>query len=57
MCIVSTIKQIESILLFFEKYKNEGLISSMDVAKSVAIDMDVEPILPTKHHVIRKKEI
>ena len=28
----------------------------MNIAKSVAIDMDVEPILPTKHRVIRKKK-
>lgn len=42
--------------MFFEKYRDEGFASSIDVAKSIALDMDVEPIFPTKHSVIRKKK-
>ncbi|KAH1203658.1 hypothetical protein GmHk_17G049838 [Glycine max] len=35
---------------------NEGFTSSMDVTKSVALEMDVEPILSTKYLVIRKNQ-
>ncbi|KAK8303276.1 hypothetical protein V6Z11_D04G140000 [Gossypium hirsutum] len=30
--------------------KDEGFTSSMNIAKSIALDMNVEPTLPTKHH-------
>ena len=42
MCINSLIKQIKSVLLVFEKYRNEGFTSSMNVTKSVTLEMDVE---------------
>ena len=38
-------------MLFFEKYRNEGFESSMNIAKSLAFDMNIEPILPTKRCV------
>ncbi|KAH1194101.1 hypothetical protein GmHk_19G054985 [Glycine max] len=50
ICIDTTIKKIESVLLYFEKYRNEGFTSSMNVAKSVALEMNVEPTFPTKQH-------
>jgi len=57
MCIDTTVKQLESVLLFFEKYRDDGFTSNMNATKSVALDMDVEPIFPTKHRVIRKQII
>ncbi|XP_057809843.1 uncharacterized protein LOC131024354 [Salvia miltiorrhiza] len=55
MCIDATMKQLEGVLSFFEKYREEGFISSMNVVKSVALEMDVEPIFPIKRRMIRKK--
>ena len=41
MCIDTSIKKLENVLLYFEKYRDERFTSSMDNAKSVVIDMDV----------------
>jgi len=57
MCIDTTIKQLENVLLYFEKYRDEDFTSNTDIAKSVVIDMNVEPILPRKCRVIRRKKI
>jgi hypothetical protein len=37
------------------KYREEGFIKSVDLAKIVALKMNVELIFPTKHRVITKK--
>ena len=55
MCIDTTIKQLEGVTSYFEKYRDEGFTTSMDVAKNLAFEMDVEPIFSTKRRVIRKK--
>ena len=56
MCIDTTTKELEGVMLFFEKYRNKGFESSMSIAKSLAFDMNIEPILPTKRCVFRKKQ-
>ena len=56
MCIDTTTKELEGVMLFFEKYRNEGFESSMNIAKSLAFGMNIEPILPTKRCVFRKKQ-
>ena len=43
-------------MLFFEKFRNEGFESSMNIAKNLAFDMNIEPVLPTKRCVFRKKQ-
>ena len=48
MCIGTTTKELDGVMLFFEKYRNEGFGSSMNIAKSLAFGMNIEPILPTK---------
>ena len=55
MCIDTTTNELEGVMLFFEKYRNEGFESSMNIAKSLAFDMNIESILPTKRCVFRKK--
>jgi hypothetical protein len=35
--------------------KRKVLQKSMDLAKTVAVEMNVEPIFPTKYRVIKKK--
>ncbi|XP_052622342.1 uncharacterized protein LOC128127707 [Lactuca sativa] len=56
ICINTTINQIENIMKFFEKYRNEGFTSSMNIAKTIALDMGVEPIFPSKRRIVRKKQ-
>lgn len=55
MCIDTTIEQVEGMVSYFEKFREEGFTSSMNIARSIALDMDVEPTLPIKHRIIRKK--
>ncbi|XP_074266667.1 uncharacterized protein LOC141589946 [Silene latifolia] len=55
MCIDITIEQVQGILSYFEKFRDEGFTSSMNIAKSIALEMDVEPTLPTKRRGIRKR--
>ena len=55
ICIDTTTKELEGVILFFEKYKNEGFESSMNISKSLAFDMNIELILPTKRCIFRKK--
>ena len=57
MCIDTITKEFEGVMLFFEKYRNEGFESSMNIAKNVAFDMNIEPILLTKHCVFRKNNL
>nr|XP_017228896.1 PREDICTED: zinc finger MYM-type protein 1-like [Daucus carota subsp. sativus] len=56
MCIGATVKHLESVMLFFDKYREEGFVSSMNVAKDLAVEMDVEPCFPIKRRVLRKKK-
>ena len=56
MCIDNTTKELEGVILFFEKYRNEGFESNMNIAKSLAFDMNIEPILLTKCCIFRKKQ-
>ncbi|XP_021766288.1 uncharacterized protein LOC110730773 [Chenopodium quinoa] len=55
MCIDDTIKHVEEVVSYFEKYREEGFTKSMSLAKIIAFEMDVEPIFPTKRTMIRKK--
>ena len=55
ICIDTTINQIENIMKFFENYRNEGFTSSMNIAKTIALDMGVEPTFPSKRRIVRKK--
>ena len=50
----TTIEQVKSMVSYFEKFREDGFTSSMNIAKNIALDMDVEPILPTKRHIIKK---
>ena len=43
-------------MLFFEKCRNEGFESCMNIAKSLPFDMNIEAILTTKRYVFRKKQ-
>ena len=55
MCIDNALKQLQGVILFFEKYRDEGFNSSLNVAKNIAHEMDVDPVFPNKRRVFRKK--
>lgn len=39
-----------------KKYRDVGFDSCMNIAKSLASDMNIEPLLPTKRRILRKKQ-
>ena len=43
-------------MLFFEKCRNEGFESGINISKSLPFDMNIEAILKTKRYVFRKKQ-
>ncbi|KAF8093548.1 hypothetical protein N665_0383s0173 [Sinapis alba] len=49
MCIDNALKQLQGVILFFEKYRDEGFNSSLIIAKNIAHEMDVDPVFPNKH--------
>jgi len=49
-CIGVTIKEVEGIILYFEKYRNGGFEFSKNIFKSFAFDMVIELTLQTKSH-------
>ena len=56
MCIDSTLKQIQGIMEYFEKYRNDGFSSSLTIAKGIATEMGVEASFPVKSRAVRKKQ-
>ena len=56
MCIESTIQQIEGIHTYFQTYRNEGFASSLNIAKEIASELDVEPSFPVKRRASKKKQ-
>ncbi|XP_039851364.1 zinc finger MYM-type protein 1-like [Panicum virgatum] len=56
VCMDTTLKQIEGVISYFQKYRVEGFDSSIEVAKAIAADMDIEPKFPTKRQSKRKKQ-
>jgi hypothetical protein len=38
-CVEITMKEVESIMSYFENYRNENFASSMNIAKSLAPDI------------------
>ena len=51
----ATLKHIEGVISYFKKYRDEGFTSSMDIAKNIASELNIEPIFPTKRQRKRKK--
>ena len=51
----ATLKHIEGVISYFKKYRDEGFYSSIDIAKGLASDMDIEPKFSTKCKSKRKK--
>ncbi|KAA3477027.1 zinc finger MYM-type protein 1-like [Gossypium australe] len=47
----AVVNALESIEFLLGMYRDECFTSSMNIAKSITLDMDVEPTLPTKHRL------
>ena len=50
------VKQLHSLLTYFDRYREEGFVESMVVAKEMASEMGIEPIFVEKHIISRKKQ-
>ncbi|XP_020262945.1 uncharacterized protein LOC109838929 [Asparagus officinalis] len=48
--------QVQDVMLYFEKFRNDGFEKSLDIARTVAFDMNVDPTFATKRRIIRKKQ-
>ncbi|VAH17761.1 unnamed protein product [Triticum turgidum subsp. durum] len=55
VCIDATIKHIDGVILYFKKYRDEGFQASIEIAKAIASDMDIEPEFPSKCQWKRKR--
>ncbi|XP_024986574.1 zinc finger MYM-type protein 1-like [Cynara cardunculus var. scolymus] len=49
-------QQQKGVVKYFEKYRNEGFASSMDTAKTIACEMNIDPTFLIKRRIIRKKQ-
>jgi len=56
VCLDTTLKQIEGVISYFQKFRNEGFDSSIEIAKAIASDMDIEPTFPIKRQGKRKRQ-
>uniref|UniRef100_A0A7N0UCP2 HAT C-terminal dimerisation domain-containing protein n=1 Tax=Kalanchoe fedtschenkoi TaxID=63787 RepID=A0A7N0UCP2_KALFE len=55
MCVGNVIQQLESMMSFFENYRIDGFETSLNIARKIASDMDVEPKFLTRRSKFRKK--
>ncbi|XP_045089652.2 uncharacterized protein [Aegilops tauschii subsp. strangulata] len=55
VCIDATLKHIDGVKSYFQKYGDEGFNSSIESAKAIALDMGIEPQFRTKRKSKRKK--
>lgn len=56
ICIDNAMKQVKGVMFFFEKYRNYGFRSSMNMAKNLAHEMDIDAIFSKKRPCFRKKQ-
>nr|GEW79047.1 zinc finger MYM-type protein 1-like [Tanacetum cinerariifolium] len=54
MLINVAIKEVEGLILFFEKFRDANFDKAMNLAKEIAIEMDIDPIFH-QNRIIRRK--
>uniref|UniRef100_A0A7N0RB74 HAT C-terminal dimerisation domain-containing protein n=1 Tax=Kalanchoe fedtschenkoi TaxID=63787 RepID=A0A7N0RB74_KALFE len=54
MCVGNAIQQLESMISFFKNYRIDGFETSLNIARKIAFDMDVEAKFPTKRQNFEK---
>jgi hypothetical protein len=55
VCMDAALKQIEGAISYFKRYRDEGFNRSIDIAKEITEEMNIEPIFSTPHKDKRKK--
>ena len=56
MCIGTTMEEVKSLMLYFEKIRNEEFEPCMNIAETIALSMNVEPSFPIKRHITRTRQ-
>ncbi|KAL6277249.1 hypothetical protein ACE6H2_020850 [Prunus campanulata] len=49
------VRQLEGLVLFFENYRINGFTSTMNDAKVIALDVEIEPVFLKKRQTCRKR--
>uniref|UniRef100_A0A453M7U3 DUF4371 domain-containing protein n=1 Tax=Aegilops tauschii subsp. strangulata TaxID=200361 RepID=A0A453M7U3_AEGTS len=57
VCIDATLKHIDGVKSYFQKYRDEGFNSSIESAKAIALDMGIEPQFRTKNVKVKGRSI
>ncbi|GKC13724.1 zinc finger MYM-type protein 1-like protein [Tanacetum coccineum] len=50
------IKEVERLIHFFVEFRNTGFVKAIDIAKEIAVEMDIDPVFPQKRVIRRKKQ-
>ena len=50
------VKQLQGLLAYFDRYREDGFLKSMVEAKEMASEMGIEPIFVEKRIISRKKQ-
>ncbi|XP_057518459.1 uncharacterized protein LOC130799378 [Amaranthus tricolor] len=56
ICIDTCIQQVRGILISFRNYREGGFTTSLEIAKSFALEMGVEANHLAKRHIVRKRQ-
>ncbi|GJZ76130.1 zinc finger MYM-type protein 1-like protein [Tanacetum coccineum] len=56
MLIDVAIKEVERLIHFFVEFRNTGFVKAIDIAKEIAVEMDIDPVFPQKRVIRRKKQ-
>jgi hypothetical protein len=55
VCIDATLKYIERVISYFQKYNDKGTASSIEIVEAIASDMEIKPKCPPKYQSKRNK--
>ncbi|CAH9068604.1 unnamed protein product [Cuscuta epithymum] len=56
MLIDVAIQEIKKLIIFFEGYRESGYENAIEEAKTIAIELDIDPIFPQRRAIRRKKQ-
>lgn len=56
MFICVAIENVKKLISFFKEYKKNVFSNTIEVAKTIAINMDIDPVFPQKRKIKRKMQ-
>nr|GEY54521.1 zinc finger MYM-type protein 1-like [Tanacetum cinerariifolium] len=56
MLIDTAVKEVEKLIAFFEEFRDTGFDKAINVAKEIAIEMDIDPVFRQKRVIRRKRQ-